>query len=163
MLRGGEGRRPSISANIAIRLIQLHLCIIYLFAGVSKLQGPAWWNGTALWNAVANLEYQSIDMTWLAGWPILINVLTHVTIVWEVSYAALIWPRLTRPLMLLLAIPLHLGIALCLGMTTFGLAMLIANLSFVPPEHVRAILGRGETNPVEPETDIEADPQQSAA
>jgi hypothetical protein len=27
----------------------------------------------------------------------------------------------------------HGGIALCLGMPTFGLAMMIANLAFVPP------------------------------
>ena len=34
--------------------------------------------------------------------------------------------------MLLLAMPLHLGIAVCLGMITFGLVMLIGNLaSFV--------------------------------
>lgn len=132
---------PSVSANVAVRLMQLHLCVLYLFAGVSKLQGPAWWDGTALWKAMANLEYQSIDMTWLAGWPLLINVCTHVTIVWEVSYCALIWPRLTRPIVLLLAVPLHLGIALCLGMTTFGVAMLIANLSFVSPALVREMLG----------------------
>lgn len=130
----------SVSANIAIRLIQCHLCVIYLFAGLSKLQGPAWWNGTALWNAVANLEYQSIDMTWLARYPLVINLLTHVTIAWEISYVALIWPRLTRPLVLLLAIPLHLGIAVCLGMTTFGLVMLIANVAFVSPALIREVV-----------------------
>src|SRR6185369_12728 len=47
----------STSANIATRLIQVHLCVLYLFAGLSKLQGQAWWDGTAIWNAVANLEY----------------------------------------------------------------------------------------------------------
>ena len=41
--------QPSIAANIAIRLIQLHLCVIYLYAGMGKLMGPAWWNGTAMW------------------------------------------------------------------------------------------------------------------
>src|SRR5204863_500033 len=97
------------------------------------------WDGTAIWNAVANLEYQSIDMTWLANYPLAVNVMTHVTVAWEVSYCALIWPRLTRPLVLLLAIPLHLGIAFCLGMMTFGVAMLIANVAFVSPEIVREL------------------------
>ena len=130
----------SIGANIAMRLVQLHLCVLYLFAGLSKLQGPAWWDGTAMWKAMANLEYQSLDMTWMSGWPLLVNVLTHVTIAWEISYCALIWPRMTRPLVLLLALPLHLGIALCLGMTTFGVIMLVANLSFVSPELVRVVI-----------------------
>jgi hypothetical protein len=130
---------PSISANIAVRLIQLHMCIVYLFAGLGKLLGGSWWDGSAMWLAVANLEYQSIDMTWLAAWPWTLNFLTHLTIAWEVSYSVLVWPRLTRPIVLALAIPLHLGIACFLGMITFGLVMLIGNLAFVSPTLIRAI------------------------
>src|SRR5262249_33126585 len=43
------GPTPSISANFALRLLQVHLCIIYLVSGVSKLQGGMWWSGTATW------------------------------------------------------------------------------------------------------------------
>ena len=136
-----EPPQPSVSANVAIRLIQLHMCIIYLFAGMSKLTGLSWWNGTAMWLAMANLEYQSLDMTWMARWPRLINFMTHLTIFWELYYCALIWPRRLRPLMLVLAVPMHLGIALCLGMMTFGLVMLIGNLAFVPPAFIHRVLG----------------------
>ena len=145
----------SVGANLAIRLIQVHMCIVYLFAGLSKLTGASWWDGMALWLAFANLEYQSVDMTWIAQWPILINLLTHLTIFWEISYIALVWPRLTRPIMVFLAIPMHLGIGICMGMMTFGLVMLIANLAFVSPGLVRAMLTRRgipasyETVPVE--------------
>ncbi|MBL9124991.1 MAG: HTTM domain-containing protein [Planctomycetaceae bacterium] len=134
---------PSVGANLALRLIQIHMCVIYFFAGVSKLQGPAWWEGSALWGAVANLEYQSFDMTWLAAWPLTIAFLTHVTVLWEISYPALVWPRLTRPIVLAMAVPLHLGIAFGLGMMTFGIAMLFGNLAFVSPKVVRAVLGGG--------------------
>lgn len=131
-------------ANIAIRLIQVHMCVIYLFAALGKLMGPSWWAGSATWMSVANLEYQSMDMTWLAGWPVLISLLTHATVWWELAYCVLIWPRLTRPLMLAVAIPIHLGIAAFLGMQTFGLVMLIGNLAFVSPWLVRRILDRQE-------------------
>jgi hypothetical protein len=130
-----------VSTRIAIRLIQLHMCVIYLFAGLGKLQGMSWWDGQAIWLAVANYEYQSIDVTWLAGWPLLVNALTHLTVAFELSYSALIWPRLTRPLVLALAVPLHLGIAACLGMMTFGLIMLVGNLAFVSPWLVRQLVG----------------------
>ena len=130
---------PSVSANLAVRLMQLHLCLVYMFAGLGKLLGDSWWEGTALWGAFANYEYQTIDMTWLAAWPGLVNLMTHVTLIWEVSYVALVWPRLTRPIVLMLSVPLHLGIALCMGMTTFGLIMMIANLAFIPPAYVRHI------------------------
>jgi hypothetical protein len=133
---------PSISANIAIRLIQLHMCVIYFFAGISKLQGPSWWNGSALWGAVGNLEYQSLDMTWLARWPLLVAAMTHTTILWELTYPALVWPRLTRPLMIFMAVPLHVGIGLFLGMPTFGFIMLVGNLAFVSPWLVRLLIER---------------------
>lgn len=158
--RGASAARvagPSIGANVAIRLIQVHMCVIYLFAGLSKLGGPNWWAGTALWGAIANLEYQSLDVVWLVQYPLIINVLTLSTLMWEISYCTLVWPRLTRPLVILMAIPLHLGIAVCMGMITFGLAMLIGNLAFVEPWVTRRVidplaarlrgLGRDQTQP----------------
>jgi len=123
--------RDSVANNIAVRLIQIHLCLVYLFAGLGKCQGNYWWNGEAIWGAVASFEYQTIDMTWMADHMWLINAVTLLTLVFEVGYAALIWSKLTRPAVLLLAIPLHLGIGLCMGMLEFGLIMLVANLAFV--------------------------------
>jgi hypothetical protein len=127
---------------LAIRLIQVHMCVIYFFAGIAKLQGETWWMGDALWGAVANLEYQTLDVTWLAKWPILLALMTHLTVFWGMSFCVLVWPRLTRPLVLALAVPLHLGIAFCMGMITFGLVMLIGCLSFVSPALVRRLIER---------------------
>lgn len=138
-LRRGRGGVPSVGANVAVRLIQLHLCLVYLFSGLGKLQGESWWNGTAVWLSVANPEYRSLDLTWLAGWPHLVALLTHGTVLLELFYVALVWPARTRPLVLALVAGMHLGIGLGLGMATFGLVMLIANLSFVPPRTVRAV------------------------
>jgi hypothetical protein len=133
---------PSISANISTRMLQLHLCMIYLFSGLSKLQGPAWWNGTAVWGAIANLEYQSIDLTWLADWPLTVNFLTHTVVVWELSYCFFVWHRLSRPLVLAIAVAMHAGIACFLGMATFGTAMIIANIVFVSPALIELLLKR---------------------
>jgi hypothetical protein len=132
----------SISANLAIRLIQIHMCVIYFFAGARKLTGASWWDGSAMWLSVGNLEYQTLDLTWLAHWPLLGAFLTHLTVWFEISYFALVWPRLTRPVYLALAVLMHLGIAFCMGMITFGLAMLIGNLAFVTPPIVRVIVER---------------------
>ena len=138
MRRGDTDDPPhSASANIAIRLMQLHLCIIYLFSGVAKMQGENWAAGTAVWWAVANYEYQSLDMTWLADLPVLVALLTHVTVFWETFYCCLVWNRYARPIVLWTAVGVHGGIALCMGMITFGLAMIYANLAFLRPETVR--------------------------
>lgn len=47
---------------------------------------------------------------------------------------------MTRPVFLALAVLVHGGIALALGMKTFGLAMIIGNLAFLYPEYVRATI-----------------------
>ena len=137
--RGAAGAdpAPSVGANLAQRLIQVHMCVIYFFAGISKLQGPAWWDGEAMWLAFANLEYQTADMLWLARHPWLVNCATHVTVLWELSFCVLIWRPLWRPLVLAMAVVLHVGIGACLGMWTFGLIMLVGCASFLPNEAVR--------------------------
>lgn len=161
--------KPHVRTNVAIRLIQLHMCIVYLFGGISKMKGgEMWWDGSATWFALANLEYQSLDMTWLVYYPAFLSLLTHTTVFWETFYCFLVWPKFTRPVMLFLAVCVHGGIALFLGMQTFGLAMLIGNLAFVSPELVRALVGAafsfgrgraGEGTPDSSQDDDEAQPR----
>ena len=136
--------RPTatIGTNIAIRLIQIHLCLIYFFGGIAKMHGTDWWDGSATWMAVANYEYQSLDVTWLAHYPKLTAFLTHITLLWEAYYCFLVWPRVTRPVVLFMAVCVHAGIAIVLGMATFGLVMLIANMSFVSPRIIRSVIDR---------------------
>ena len=131
---------PSIGANISIRLIQIHMCVIYLFAGLAKLEGLSWWEGYAMWQAFANYEYQTLDLTWLAAHDWVWNLATHATVVWEISYCALIWFPLLRPLVIGMAIITHIGIGLCLGMWTFGLIMLVGNGAFLSATLVRRML-----------------------
>jgi hypothetical protein len=144
--RSGDALSPpqdSVGANVAVRLIQLHMCIIYLFGGLAKMKGGSWWDGSAMWLSIVNLEYQSWDLTWLAHYQLLIALLTHVTVFWETFYCVLVWPRVTRPIMIFLAVCVHGGIALFLGMKTFGLVMLIGNLAFISPQTIRALVTAG--------------------
>ena len=126
--------------NISTRLIQVHMCVVYLFAAIGKLGGETWFNGEAIWGALASYEYQTIDMTWLAGHMGLVAILTITALTWELVYAALIWPRLTRPIILAMAIPIHLGIGMCMGMMTFGLIMLVGNIAFIESRWLRAMI-----------------------
>jgi uncharacterized membrane protein YphA (DoxX/SURF4 family) len=139
-LLGAGGGGPSVAANIALRLIQVHLCVVYFFSGCGKMLGPSWWEGTALWGAAANVQYRTLDLTWLARRPLVTNALTLGTLFWEVSYPAVVWPRLTRRLWIAMAVAVHLGIGLAMGMMEFGLAMITANLAFVPAASWQALL-----------------------
>jgi hypothetical protein len=147
---GGRRAAPSVLANIAIRMIQVHLCVIYFFSGAGKLLGASWWEGTAIWGAAANVQYRTLDLTWLARHPLFTNLLTLSTLFWEVSYPALVWPRLTRRLALAMAVAVHLGIGIAMGMMEFGLAMLVANMAFVPADMFRRIIPAAAPGPVRP-------------
>jgi len=136
---------PSVSANLAIRLLQVHVCFVYFASGASKLQGPAWWNGTAPWKTMANYEfspmnyqwymyalYFMVDHRWL--WELAMSSIAIFTLVFEVGFPFFIWNRNSRWIVISAAVLLHLGIAIFMGLVTFSLMMLVAVSSFVPPE-----------------------------
>ena len=141
---------PSVGANLATRMIQVHLCIIYLFGGLGKVQGTTWWDGSAVWWSIASYEYRSIDMTWLARTVDLgfielnllycVDFLTHATVFLELFYCCFVWNRWLRPWVLLGAIGMHVFIGTAMGMMTFGLVMIYANLAFVSPDFMQRLI-----------------------
>jgi hypothetical protein len=136
---------PTVSANLGLRLIQLHLCLIYGIAGLGKLKGASWWNGTAVAMVIMTPEFRLFDLSWLLGYPLLMNFMTHCGLLLELLYPVLIWVRPLRPLMIASAILLHLGIDLTLGLFEFGLVMTAANLAFIPGERLRGLWERPST------------------
>jgi hypothetical protein len=129
---------PSISANLTLRCLQLHLAFIYGAAGLSKLMGTEWWNGTALQMIMITPEFRRFNLVWLAAYPGLVSMATHSGLFLEICYPVLIWVRKLRPLLIASVVFLHLGIDLMLGLTEFGLTMITANLSFVSGQWLRS-------------------------
>ena len=135
----------SWAANVTTRMIQLHMCIIYLCAGLTKLQGNKWWDGTAAWYTMMIPEFEVVPMYWLGYLPdwvcnLIANIGTVGTLAFEISFVYLIWSRLWRPVMLFGAFMLHAGIGLFMGLGGFGAAMLTACAAFVAPATFRWIL-----------------------
>lgn len=146
--------QPSVSANFVIRLIQLQYCFMYMSAGMSKLKGPSWWNGTAPWYCVTNPEFSPLHIgpfykliVWLCQdenriiWEVYMNVVDVFTLVLEIGLPFLVWTRL-RPLMIFGAIMLHLGIALNMGLIVFSLFMFTLLLAWMPPAAIRRVFAR---------------------
>ncbi len=131
---------PTVSANLGLRLIQCHLTLVYLISGLSKLQNPGWWDGTAIWGTLAAGEFRLFDLTWLAGFPLLLNLMTHTALLLETVYPIMIWNRVTRPVWLVAVLIMHLGIGLTLGLFEFSLAMVAANCAFVSGPWLRSLV-----------------------
>lgn len=137
--------KPSWTANLALRMIQLHMGVIYLFAGLAKLQGDRWWYGTAAWYTMVVPELELFSMRWLANTPpwlyvTLVFAATYYTLAFEIGFIFLVWNRKLRPLMLLGAVALHAGIGVFMGLGGFGVAMLTGCSAFLRPEGLRWFL-----------------------
>jgi hypothetical protein len=137
--------QPMWSATLALRLMQIHMCVVYFIAGIAKLQGHTWWNGLATWLTMnAPLFNEGIDIGWLADtrygewfWHYFTFVSTYITLGFEIAFPFLIWNRYLRPWMIFLAIMLHAGIGVFMGLGGFGAVMLAGCFSFLPAKGVR--------------------------
>ncbi len=140
--------RPSVIANFATRLTQVHFCMIYLAAGCSKLLGGTWWNGTAPALVLLNYNFAPMDMklytdfmSWLVKHRLLWELTTALGVVFtlflEISFPILVWPRRTRWLMISGSVIMHTAIGIFMGLVSFSMMMMVLVLSFVPPEVVR--------------------------
>lgn len=135
----GDPAGASVGANLALRCIQLHMCVIYLCSGLSKLQGQYWWDGTAVWDVIMSNEIHFFDLRWVAqigefGVVTLSLFASFFTLAYEIGFPLLVWNRRLRPVFLLSAVLLHGGIAAMMGLWAFGSAMIIGCSSFVPLE-----------------------------
>ncbi len=132
-----------LRSTVAIRLIQMQLCIIYGAAGLSKLLGETWWNGTASYFLAANTEFRGVSILETLGRNrFLTAITTHIPLWTEIAYPVLIWSKSWRPLILMLTIGLHLGIGLTLGLWEFSLVMIAANLAFIDGVWLKSVFRR---------------------
>ena len=100
---------PSWAANAVVRMIQLHMALIYLCSGLAKLQGGRWWDGTAVWMVMIHPDYAVFDLTWLARpgdwlWQLVSTAGVAFTLAFEIGFVFLIWNRLLRPAVLAAAL-----------------------------------------------------------
>jgi hypothetical protein len=145
--------RPQVSANLAIRLMQVHFCFIYAASGLTKLQGATWWNGTALWLCLANYNFAPLDwgpyqavLEFLCRhrvlWELVMTGSAVFTLVLEVGLPFLVWVPRLRWICVTGAVMLHTGIGVSMGLISFSLTMIVLVCSFIPPEAVKEMLAR---------------------
>lgn len=127
---------PSIGANIAIRLMQVHLSAIYMMMAFGKLvhlgaQGAVWWTGDATWWLMSKPGASLIDLTWMYQYPFLVDFWTQAIVFFELGFGVLIWKRWARPMLLVVAVPMWLSLAVLTGLIPWPLMMLTANFCYL--------------------------------
>ncbi|WP_405972844.1 HTTM domain-containing protein [Streptomyces sp. NBC_00988] len=126
--------------NCGMFVIAAQVCFLYGSAGLYKVQGGSWGNGTAL-HYVLNLDL-------FRPWPelslladehdVLIAVACYVTVLVQVAFPFVLFGRLKYPVLTML-LGMHLGIAVLMGLPLFSGAMIIADAAFLPDRFYRAL------------------------
>ena len=128
--------------NCGMFVIAAQVCILYGSAGLYKVQGGLWANGTAL-HYVMNLDL-------FQPWPtlshmvdsqqMLVAVVSYLTVLVQVAFPFVLFGRLKYVFVTIL-LGMHLGIAVLLGLPLFSGAMIVADAVFLPDRFYR-FLGR---------------------
>jgi hypothetical protein len=139
-LRGIRKTLTTVMHNCGMLVIAVQVCFLYGAAGLYKVQGAVWDNGTAL-HYVLNLRY-------FRPWPalsqmadnhaVLLTIVGYMTVLLQVAFPFVLFGRL-KYLVLSMLLCMHVGIALFLGLPLFSGAMIVADAVFLPDRFFRSL------------------------
>jgi hypothetical protein len=126
--------------NCAMLVIMAQLCILYGATSLYKVQGEMWDDGTAI-HYVLNLDG-------FQPWPALshlidshqlvVTVLSYLTVLVQVALPFSVFSNV-KYVVLAFLIPMHLGIAVVLGLPLFSAVMIVADAAFLPDRFYQAV------------------------
>jgi hypothetical protein len=131
------------------RVLQLHLCLIYFFSGLTKCLGSGWWDGSSVWRSLIRPPFNVIDPEILVGWKYLFPVAGIFICLLEIGYPFFIWNSKTRKIWLIGICAMHVGIGLTMGMYLFALIMIVLNVAAFGPNLIRTEHARISLRPHE--------------
>lgn len=124
----------NLAHNGALLVIIMQVCLLYATAGWYKIQGSRWQDGTAVYYPMLIDEFRPwpalSDL--LASNAVLILLLTYGTVIIQVAFPFTLLTRRVKNVLLVLLIAEHAGIAVLLGLPFFSLAVITADLVFLP-------------------------------
>ena len=114
-------------------VLQLHLCIVYFFSGLTKCLGSGWWDGSSVWRALIRPPFNVIDPEILVRWRYMFPVAGIFVCLLEIGYPFFIWHSKTRKIWLIGICAMHAGIGLTMGMYLFAFIMIVLNVAAFAP------------------------------
>ncbi len=123
-IREKSGTIEQIFSSAFVRIMQIQLCLIYMYTGLEKMKGSSWWDGSAIWAVIGNQQIMFIDASWIRNVPLLLAAMTFTTLLFEIYFTPLVWIPALRKWILGLGILMHIGIALSIGLFYFSFGMM---------------------------------------
>jgi predicted DCC family thiol-disulfide oxidoreductase YuxK len=127
--------------NGAVLVIAFQVCVIYATAGLFKVQGSMWQDGTAMTYVLRLHWFQpwpGLD-SFLLGHGLLLAIAGFVTVFVQLGFPFTVFtPKLKYPSLVVL-LGMHLSIAVLLGLPFFSLIMLVGDAVFLSDRVWRAV------------------------
>lgn len=92
-----------------VRLMQIHIAILYYVVGWYRIGDPVWVNGSALQMILSTAAFGRYRGD-LMPWSTLLKAMTHLSWLLELSAPILLWPKISRKYYALALITMHLGL-----------------------------------------------------
>lgn len=132
------GPVASVLNNTGLLLLATQVTTVYLMAGLYKVQGELWQDGTALYYILNVPEFFLPSVTPVfvqSDWLLVIGA--YATVLTSVFFPVLVFFRAGRPVAVTAMLTFHLAIAVLMGLTSFALVMAAFDLLFVNAHVVR--------------------------
>ena len=115
------------------RILQLQLCATYFVAGIWKLKGMPWQDGTAVGTVLQLGEFQRFPLPDFMVTPVMSQLMTYHTLIVELGFPFLVWiPRFRRPT-IIIGLLLHLGLEWTLNIQMFQWTITAYYILFLMP------------------------------
>lgn len=137
--RGQESGPPKAAAPWAMRLIQIQLSLLYLYAFAWKAMGAMWVSGVALYYTARLAEFWRFPVPYLLEHMWTIKLATWGTLLVEFAMGPLVWIKELRYWVLAAAVLLHLGIDYSMNIPLFGFIMMSGYVTFVDPNDLERL------------------------
>ena len=124
--------------GLVMRVLQIHLCLIYFQSGLSKLTTD-WLAGASLWHPRWAKLGTPFSLEVLQAEPHLTGLITYSLVLFELFYGVLIWVPMLRYPLIAAAVLVHLTVGIWWGLLPFNLMMLVLNIVFFKPRHMEAL------------------------
>lgn len=120
--------------GLPVWIIRIHICIVYFSAGLWKISGEQWWDGTALWLALLQPMFIHRPFSWytletLAKFRIVFSLAGMGVVLAQLAFPFLIFVRAIRPYILTIMIFFHICIGLFLGLQLFSFTLIIFDIA----------------------------------
>lgn len=150
----GHVASPPRGPAWGLRLLQIQMCVIFLSAGLSKLEAPQWRDGTAMYY-VSRLDdyfgrFPTPDFLWQTPW--IVRGMTWGVIAIELVIPVVIWWRPARRWALAALLAFHMANEYAMYLFLFHWIMLVGWSAFLTGDDVDLVsrfLGRRRLAPAD--------------